>query len=230
MTAPRASGEESPVPDDANQADRRASASASDAELLQQIRRSSSSSTSGVGGAGGGNDEAAFRTLLDRHANYLYGIARALTGNNAADADDLVQDVFVAMLTSHFRGESSVRTWLVKILVRRSAMMRRSRSRKILPLRMATGGGDVSSSEDRSGPVAKPSSTGPAAVDARLDLAAMLEKLSPDHRRVIVLRELEGLSYEEMADVLGVPRGTVESRLHRAREELRNRLKRGYES
>ena len=53
----------------------------------------------------------------------------------------------------------------------------------------------------------------------------MLEALSPDHRRVIVLRELEGLSYEEMASVLGVPRGTVESRLHRAREELRKRFK-----
>src|SRR4051794_14377447 len=188
MTAPRASGEESPVPDDANQADR-----ASDAELLQWARH---------GGAGA---EAAFRTLLYRHANYLYGIARALTGNNAADADDLVQDVFVATLTSHFRGESSVRTWLVKILVRRSAMLRRSRSRKILPL-SSEGGEGESGGDEPAAPPAKQPSAGTAAVDARIDLAAMLEKLSPDHRRVIVLRELEGLSYEEMAEVLGVPR------------------------
>ena len=60
-----------------------------------------------------------------------------------------------------------------------------------------------------------------------MDLAAMLETLSDEHRQVIVLRELEGLSYEEMARTLHVPRGTVESRLHRAREELRKRFK-GY--
>jgi RNA polymerase sigma-70 factor (ECF subfamily) len=194
------------VTDDASQANRPAAGgTVSDAELLHRVRH--------------GGEDAAFRTLLDRHASYLYGIARALTGN-AADADDLVQDAFVATLTSHFRGESSVRTWLVKILVRRSAMLRRTRSRRILPLRMSSG-------QEEAPGAAKPTSGGPAAVDARIDLAAMLEKLSPDHRRVIVLRELEGLSYEEIADVLGVPRGTVESRLHRAREELRNRLK-GY--
>ncbi len=72
--------------------------------------------------------------------------------------------------------------------------------------------------------------TSPAAArqaEARLDLATMLASLSAEHRAVIVLRELQGLSYEEMARALGVPRGTVESRLHRAREELRQRYK-GY--
>jgi RNA polymerase sigma-70 factor (ECF subfamily) len=63
--------------------------------------------------------------------------------------------------------------------------------------------------------------------DAKMDLSVMLQTLSPEHRQVIVLRELQQMSYEEMADALGVPRGTVESRLHRAREELRKRFK-GY--
>ena len=63
-----------------------------------------------------------------------------------------------------------------------------------------------------------------AAVDHRLDLQAVLETLSEPHREVIVLREMQGLSYEEMAEVLAVPRGTVESRLHRARQELQLRL------
>jgi RNA polymerase sigma factor (sigma-70 family) len=64
--------------------------------------------------------------------------------------------------------------------------------------------------------------------DARMDLSVMLERLSPEHREVIVLRELEGLTYEQIATALAVPRGTVESRLHRAREELRKRFK-GYQ-
>ncbi len=63
--------------------------------------------------------------------------------------------------------------------------------------------------------------------DAKLDLAQMLEGLTPDQRQVIVLRELEGMTYEEMAAALHVPRGTVESRLHRARAALKE-LFRGY--
>jgi RNA polymerase sigma-70 factor (ECF subfamily) len=64
-----------------------------------------------------------------------------------------------------------------------------------------------------------------AEVDYRIDLRAALQTLSPDHREVVTLREIDELSYEEIARVLGVPRGTVESRLHRARAELRERLK-----
>jgi RNA polymerase sigma-70 factor (ECF subfamily) len=61
-------------------------------------------------------------------------------------------------------------------------------------------------------------------VQHQLDIPAMLQTLSPDHRQVVVLREIEQLSYQQIADVLGVPRGTVESRLHRARQELKQRF------
>ena len=64
-------------------------------------------------------------------------------------------------------------------------------------------------------------------VDHRTDVTAMLKTLSAEHREVIVLRELEGMSYGEIAAALGVPQGTVESRLYRARQELRERFK-GY--
>jgi len=67
--------------------------------------------------------------------------------------------------------------------------------------------------------------SGAAAAEKRMDLQSAIERLSPEHREVVVLREFEGLSYEEIAQALGVPRGTVESRLHRARGELREMLK-----
>lgn len=162
--------------------------------------------------------QGAFRELVKRHGRYLYRVAYSLTGN-AADAEDIVQETFIAVINSKFRGESAVRTWLVQILVRRSAMLRRSLRR----LRKRVGGmSEASDLGDR--PAGASASEG---LDARLDLAVMLETLSLEHRQVIVLREVEGMSYEEMATVLGVPRGTVESRLHRARGELRERFK-GY--
>ena len=76
----------------------------------------------------GRGDEAAFRVLVDREARYLYGVAHALMGN-VADVEDVVQETFIAAANGRFRGEASVRTWLVKILVRRAAMFRRKRRR-----------------------------------------------------------------------------------------------------
>jgi RNA polymerase sigma-70 factor (ECF subfamily) len=164
----------------------------------------------------GRGDAAAYRLLVDREARYLYGIAHALVGN-AADAEDLVQETFAGLLSSRFRGEASLRTWLVRILVRRAGMLRRSRGRR----REQAAGTWCEATQ--------PAERATAALDcdARLDLSTMLECLSPEHRAVIVLRELEGMNYAEMAQVLGVPQGTVESRLHRAREEIRRRFK-GY--
>ncbi len=161
----------------------------------------------------GRGDEAAFRTLVDREARYLYGVAHALTGN-AADAEDVVQETFVAAVGSRFRGEASVRTWLVKILVRRAAMLHRKRQRSPELL-----------DSEKAGRLSDEMAM--AGSEARLDLSTMLASLSPEHRAVIVLREVQGLKYDEIAAVLGVPQGTVESRLHRAREELRRRFK-GY--
>jgi RNA polymerase sigma-70 factor (ECF subfamily) len=170
----------------------------SDAELLRRVYH---------------GDQGAFRTIVDRHGRYLTGVAIALCGGNRTDAEDLVQETFVAALTSRFHGESAVRTWLVQILVRRSAMLRRSRKREQ--------GQPVAGETERS------TRSEVSGTDAKLDLAQMLEGLSPDQRQVIVLRELEGLSYEEMAAALHVPRGTVESRLHRARAALKQ-LFQGY--
>ncbi len=165
----------------------------------------------------GRGDREAFRVLVNREGRYLYGIAYALVGN-AADAEDMVQETFAGMLSSRFRGESSLRTWLVRILVRRVGMLRRSRHGMRREGRLEVQTADGSGTRWMT-------PSGSAGTEAKLDLATMLESLSPEHRAVMILRELHGLTYEEMAAALGLPRGTVESRLHRARAELRKRFK-----
>jgi RNA polymerase sigma-70 factor (ECF subfamily) len=175
--------------------------STSDAELLR---------------LGGQGNQAAQRELVDRHARYLFGVAHALT-RNSADAEDVVQEAFLGAFKTQFRGESSLRTWLVRILMRRAGMLRRSRFRESRDVPLEAMSQDLAAAETsapREG----------AGADARLDLATMLEALSPEHRQVIILRELQQMSYEQMAQTLSVPRGTIESRLHRAREELRKKF------
>ena len=180
-----------------------------DAELLGQV---------------GQGNQAAFRELVNRHGRYLYGVAHSLSGN-AADAEDLVQETLIGALNSRFRGESTVRTWLVGILVRRAGMLHRTRRRHARTLSLLSHQSEQAPGAAAELRAAPESSDG---TDARLDLSVMLQRLSPEHRQVIVLRELEGMTYEQIAAALDVPRGTVESRLHRAREDLRKRFQ-GYQ-
>jgi len=163
-------------------------------------------------------DALAFRGLVDRYAHRLFALAASLIGNST-DAEDIVQETFAGAFRGlrAFEGRSSVRTWLTGILVRQTAMHRRRASRRearFVPLEVT---GDATAT------VPSPI----RAADARIDVMDAIQSLSPQHRDVVVLRELEGLSYDEMAEVLGIPRGTVESRLFRARRRLQERLK-GY--
>ena len=156
----------------------------------------------------GDGDSAAFHALVDRHAQRLYRLAVSLIGN-ATDAEDVLQETFVGAFRGlrTFEGRSSVKTWLTRILVMQAAQWNRSRRRR------------VAGSMDDSIPAAAGSP------EAAMDVQAALGRLSPEHREVLALREFERMSYEEIAQVLDVPRGTVESRLHRARSELREKLK-----
>jgi len=171
-----------------------------DLELINRARR---------------GDSAAFHDLLDRHASYLFGVAVSLMGN-VADAEDAVQETLLGAFRGMrgFEGRSSVKTWLTSILIHQTAMRHRSAGR-----RPATSLESVA--EVAGGPSASSSTE---ATDTRIDLMAAIQELSPDHREVVVLRELNGLSYDEIAEALDVPRGTVESRLFRARRQLQERL------
>jgi RNA polymerase sigma-70 factor, ECF subfamily len=185
-----------------------------DLELLRRARR---------------GDGGAFHALVDRYAQSMFALAHSLVGN-AADAEDVVQEMFAGAYRGigRFEERASVKTWLTRILVNQANRLRRDRSNKRMMSLDAPAAGAGSDAEpgdtfDAGDAATRPSTT--AGVDARLDLAEMLRTLSPDHRQVIVLREMEQMSYDEIAEVLGVPIGTVESRLYRARAELRQRLK-----
>ena len=175
-----------------------------DFELLQRIRQ---------------GDEPAFAELVERYGKEVYGVASALL-SNSADAEDVLQETFAAVFAQagRFRGEASVKTWLLRIALVQIARVRRWRWRhRTIPL--------FGRKQEDWADVALVQEWAAARSDLEMDVMTMLARLREDHRQVIVLRELEGLTYDEMATVLGVPRGTVESRLHRARQELKQLLR-----
>jgi RNA polymerase sigma-70 factor (ECF subfamily) len=154
------------------------------------------------------------------HLSAAYRLARYLTRNDA-DADDVVQEACLRALKyfGGFRGEgaSQSRAWLLTI-VRNMAHTWRGRHRA-----------DASATEfDEAVHSAAVTDEHPDALlssrDAREALAHALEHLPPEFREVIVLREIEGLSYKEISEVLDVPVGTVMSRLSRARKRLQEAL------
>ena len=163
-------------------------------------------------------EEAAYHEMVDRYGPELYWLALSLVGN-AADAEDVLQETFSGAFQHLrvFKQRASVKTWLSRILVRQAARCHRSRRRH----RMTS----LESVAETPKAVLRNEGSGEAGSDARMDVLAALETLPEIHREVVVLRELQGMTYAEMAEVLGVPPGTVESRLHRARQALRERLR-----
>jgi RNA polymerase sigma-70 factor, ECF subfamily len=166
-----------------------------------------------------------FEAVVLPHLDAAYTLARYLTGQDQ-DAQDIVQDAVLRALKyfSGFRGRDSGdgRAWLLAI-VRNTAYTSRHRRR-------ADGLATEFDEEQHSDAVADEHPA--AALDrraARESLQQALERLPPEFREVIVLRELEGLSYKEISDVAGVPVGTVMSRLSRARRRLQEALCAGEE-
>jgi RNA polymerase sigma-70 factor (ECF subfamily) len=167
----------------------------------------------------------AFHALIDRHAASMFRVALSLS-KNRADAEDLMQEATIGAYRGikNFAGRSSVKTWLLQIMTRQAAKAwHKSRHhRSAQSLHSPSGeGGRGGDREDDANLATRSSAPG---VEKKLDVMAVLEKMTPAHREILVLREIRGLSYEEIAEVLSVPRGTVESRLSRARTEFRERF------
>lgn len=165
----------------------------------------------------------AFGELVRRHQGRLYPTLLRLTGS-AEDAQDLLQESFLRAYRKlgRFQGESSFYTWLYRLSVNLALSHQRRRKG---PARLSELRVDRELELD---PADRPERSDPTLplelAERDATIQAALDALAPDHRAVVVLKEFDGLRYEEIAETLGVPVGTVRSRLHRARNELRERL------
>jgi RNA polymerase sigma-70 factor (ECF subfamily) len=169
-------------------------------------------------------DEFAKEALA--HLDSLYGAALRLT-RSESDAEDLVQDAFLKAYRSYDRFEpgTNLRAWLLRVLTNTfiNKYRRNTRERKALDAHEAEPVGDGVMSR-----AAMRALTDPVAEAMRPLLAKeiqnALDELSEEHRLMIVLADIEELSYKEISEIVGCPIGTVMSRLHRARKQMQQRL------
>lgn len=182
-----------------------------DFELLEGLREGS---------------EAAYETLIARFQQPVYNLACRLL-NDSGDASDVVQEVFLKVFrkVNSFRGESSLKTWIYRITVNEAHNHQRWFSRH---RRQEVG--LESDEEGNQGYAQRLSDPGRSPFDCAMDreqralIETALGRLNPTFREAVVLRDVEELSYEEIAEVLQLALGTVKSRILRGREALRKDL------
>jgi RNA polymerase sigma-70 factor (ECF subfamily) len=171
-----------------------------------------------------GGDQAAFTRLVELHEGLVFNLAVRLLGDGE-EARDVSQEVFLQLHRSlpRFEGRSSLRTWIYRIVVNhcrnRQRWWRRRRRDRACAL------DDISRADEAQLAVRSAGSEDPFAQVARHEreerVRSALDRLSFDHRTILMLKEVEGLSCEEVGEALQLAVGTVKSRLSRAREALR---------
>ncbi|MGI6492390.1 MAG: sigma-70 family RNA polymerase sigma factor [Pelotomaculum sp.] len=172
------------------------------------------------------NDLGAFEELVRLYQDRVYGLSYHLTGNRD-DAQDLAQEAMIRAYKAlgSFRHEADFGTWLHRITLNVWLNIKRKNNPVIFSLDEAIKNDDGSSLQRE---VAAPDGDPLEALEEsefRALVRTALNSLSVEHRAVLVLREIEGYSYEEVSHLLGCSLGTVKSRLSRAREVLRRGMK-----
>jgi RNA polymerase sigma-70 factor (ECF subfamily) len=161
--------------------------------------------------------EDAFTELMRRHEDRIFSLAMRITGNRA-DAFDATQETFIQAFrkAERFRGDSAFGTWLWRIGINACNDLLRKRKRNPVPeeepTREETGGSSATVDES---------------VVTRLELKDALAQLSDDYREAVVMHDLGGIPYEEIATLTGVSIGTVKSRISRGRKRLAHLLEQG---
>jgi RNA polymerase sigma-70 factor (ECF subfamily) len=173
-------------------------------------------------------EEKAYISLVSLYHAKLKNVAYGIT-LDAEESIDIVQDVFLKayMGIDKFKGESSIYTWLRRITINESLNWVRKWKRRFRWQHQSI------DQEDCPGPELISDEAGPEKILSNRQVSAMLKKgldsLPEKARAILVLKEVEGLSYDEIGEVLGINKGTVSSRIFYAREKLRESLK-GIES
>ncbi len=174
-------------------------------------------------------DETAFRLLVERYQRKVYSIAFNVV-RNPEDAMDLTQDAFIKVHRNlaAFQGSSSFYTWLYRIVVNLGIDHNRKHNRFQSVDYDDRLGRDDDEIEGDGSILPSTLDTNPARTLSRKELAEQMQRaldsLSEKHRTAIILREVQGLSYEEMAEVMQCNKGTVMSRLHHARKNMQAAL------
>jgi len=165
-------------------------------------------------------DRDAFGALVERYQDRLFNTLLQILGSRD-DASDVAQEAFVQAFVKleTFRGDAQFYTWLYRIAMN-MALSQRRRRRKVVSVEAAKDGGGDEPVDRNPGPEAR-------LVDRERVAAVQLalSKLADQHRQILVLREMEGFSYDTIAGILALPVGTVRSRLFRARLMLKDELK-----
>ncbi len=174
-------------------------------------------------------DEDAFRALFERYHRRAYSLALGVV-RNRDDALDVVQEGFIKAHRhiDKFEGSSSFYTWLYRIVMNLAIdHIRRTKRARNVEWNDALGHADSDSVGDENLlPRVLDENPGKslARKEMREHIGTALDELSVNHRAVLVMRELEGLSYEEMAQAMGCSKGTIMSRLFHARRNMQRRL------
>jgi RNA polymerase sigma-70 factor (ECF subfamily) len=190
-----------------------AAPSGADAALVARLKR---------------GERAAYEELIATYQTVVYGLAYRLLGD-PEEARDVAQETFLKAYRhiGTFRGECAVKTWLYRMAVNQASNQRRwwrrRRRGETVSLDAPVGDSTATLADALAGSDRSPEQVALGRERQRLLMAA-LESLKHDYRAAVVLRDIEELSYEEIAEALGVPVGTVKSRIARGREELRRRL------
>lgn len=175
-------------------------------------------------------DAAAFETLVNERSGEIFGLLYRLT-ENAEEARDLTQETFLRAFQSivHFRGESDLRTWIYRIAINQARnrwrwWRRRRRDATVSIDEPEIGGGRLGLVATLKSTTVKDPEQDTLASERERALKKALGTLKHVYREAVILRDIEGFAYEEIATTLNISVGTVKSRLARGRQELRRKL------
>jgi len=163
----------------------------------------------------------AIAEVLHAHRRLICSLVRRVAGDDS-EAEDVIQEVLVAVATSigRFRGDCKLSTWIAGITVRTAERhLRRRRRREAMAAPLDAVGETVTAQ----GPGRDPSAVAEAR-HFRAQVLACIDRLPPEQRGIVCLRYLEGMALQEAAQALGIRTGTAKSRLHRARQALREMM------